>query len=157
NAQSGNGISVSDSPGACVVESVVVASYRDGVRIRSSPGLVFDGNLAQDNGNVGIRIEKSPPFGTVDDVLARGNAAVGNAGGAIIVEAQRCHTSTCDGGTTLPTATTTTTPTVPSSSTTPSSTSASTTLQQVPLVPASWRFNVRVATSAGTASNVLVP
>ena len=35
NAQSGNGISVSDSPGACVVESVVVASYRDGVRIRS--------------------------------------------------------------------------------------------------------------------------
>ena len=125
NARSGNGITVSDSPGARVVESVVVASYRDGVRIRSSPGLVFDGNLAQDNGNVGIRIEKSPPFGTVDDVLARGNAAVGNAGGAIIVEAQRCHTSTCEGGTTLPTATTTTT-TVPSSSTTPSSTSTST-------------------------------
>jgi Right handed beta helix region len=156
NARSGNGITVSDSPGARVVEVVVVASYRDGVRIRSSPGLVFDDNLAQDNGNVGIRIEKSPPFGTVDDVLARGNAAVGNAGGAIIVEAQGCHTSTCEGGTTLPTATTTTT-TVPSSSTTPSSTSTSTTLQQGPLVPASWRFYVRVATSAGMASNVLVP
>jgi len=157
NAQSGNGISVSDSPGARVVESVVVASYRDGVRIRSSPGLVFDGNLAQDNGNVGIRIEKSPPFATVGDVLARGNAAVGNAGGAIIVEAQRCHASTCEGGTTLPTATTTTTTTVPSSSTTPSSTSTSTTLRRRPLVPTSWRFYVRVATTAGTPSNVLVP
>jgi nitrous oxidase accessory protein NosD len=157
NAQSGNGISVSGSPGARVVESVVVASYRDGVRIRSSPGLVFAGNLAQDNGNVGIRIEKSPPFATVGDVLARGNAAVGNAGGAIFVEAQRCHASTCEGGTTLPTATTTTMTTVPGSSTTPSSTATSTTLRQGPLAPASWRFYVRVATTAGTPSNVLVP
>ena len=83
-----NGITVSRSAGASIVESMAVDSYRDGFRVMNSPGLVLTGNRAVANGNVGFRIESSPPFATEDDVLAQGNLATGNERRAIVVDAQ---------------------------------------------------------------------
>jgi len=141
SSHGGSGITVSQSPGASVIGSSAAASYRNGFRIMNSPGLVLSGNRAESNRNVGFRIEKSPPFTVVADVLAQGNAATGNAGGDIVVEAARCNVTNC---------TTTTT------STSPTTTSTSTTLP-APLVPARWRFSVRILVEAGGETTVAVP
>ena len=108
DSQGGNGITVSRSAGASIVESVVVGSYRDGLRVMNCVDLVLSRNRAEANGNVGLRVEQSPPFASVDDVLAQGNVGMGNEGGEVVVEAKGCASSACEPGTTLPTVTTTT-------------------------------------------------
>ena len=162
NSQGGNGITVSRSAGASIVESVVVGSYRDGLRVMNCVDLVLSRNRAEANGNVGLRIEKSPPFASVDDVLAQGNVGIGNAGGEVVVEAKRCATSACEPGTTLPTVTTTTSltttsaPATSTSFTTTTTTVTSTTLL-APLVEGRWRFYVRILDTSGGSRSVLVP
>lgn len=146
NSQGNNGITVSRSPGASIVESLSVGSYRDGFRVMNCPDLALIGNLAVANGNVGFRIEKSPPFATVADVLGQGNLASGNQAGDVVVEAARCNRSSCETTTTLPTLTTTTRPTTTTSTT-----------QLPPPTGASWRFYVRIASTAGGPTSVLVP
>jgi len=151
-SQGSDGILVYRSKGSRVEDATVVNNARNGLRAQSSLELVLVRTTANGNGSAGIRIERCSPFADVADVLAAGNTAAGNRGRDIVVEPLLCNQSQCPTTTTsTSSSTTTTTSLVPPPSTT------TTTVPSPPLADASWRFYVRIATSAPFPHNVDVP
>lgn len=158
--RSADGIAVDRSPGVEIDGCVVSDSSGDGIHVTNSAGLVLSGNSATDNLEIGLSISRSPPFGSVADVIAAGNSASGNREAEIVVSGASGTTSTTiAGGTTTSSTTTGSTTTTAGSATTTSTTTAgsTTTTSSLPAAQARWRFYVRIALRSGGAVNVNVP
>ncbi len=155
-SQGSDGIRVYRSKGTRIEEAVTTANYRNGLRASSSLDLVLARSVADDNGSAGFRIERSSPFDDVDDVLALGNTARGNAGRDVVVERFRCNQSQCPTTTTVSFTTTTSTSTS-TSTTLAGPTTTTTTIPSPPLADAAWRFYVRIETGTPFPHNVDVP
>lgn len=180
-SRGGDGIAISSSVGASLEGSSVSGSMGNGIRIGNSPELVLLDNTAIGNRSVGLRIEKSPPYATVADVLADGNTASDNGDTEIVVQPQRSRSSTvpaCE-----PIATVTPRPPLPTphatvrpsvTATPPESTPVRTATGRPPVEstptptrlpnpvptvagPQQWRMYAQIARSAGSATNVPVP
>ena len=129
----------------------------DGIVVRRSPHLVLRRNDAEDNGSVGMRIDRCIPFASVGDVVAEGNKASANRLRDIVVTRPNCRRHRCETTTTRPpgatTSTSTTTLSVPTSM--PTTTSPTPTTQ--PTVLPRWRLFVRIARMETSDVDVDVP
>jgi parallel beta-helix repeat protein len=159
NVQGRHGIMMIASPASTIANCTVRRSRLDGIRIRRSPELTLRRNDADDNGMVGVRIHRSFPFGSVQDVMAAGNEAIGNGLRDVVVTGRPCRRRRCGTTTTTrPAGATTTTVT----STLPPMTSLSTTTTVVvpttlPIRVHYWRLYIRIARTNGTPHDVNVP
>jgi len=80
-----SGIHLDHCDGARVEGCTASGSYRNGFVVSNSPDLTLVGNTADDNQDVGLRIDGCAPFETVDDVTNGGNAGSGNQQAEIVV------------------------------------------------------------------------
>jgi len=146
-----DGIRVASSDSPRLEDSRFDGNHHDGLHVSDSAGLVLLNSTANGNESVGFRIELSPPYASVADVLATGNTAAGNGTADVRVVPKKCNTSTCPPPPTLPTTSTTSTTTAPAVTTT------TTTAPPVPEVLASWRMYVRIADAQNRELNVDAP
>ena len=160
NVRARHGILVARSPETSVEHCTSRRNVRDGIRVRRSPLLELRLNDADDNGGVGLRIDRCAPFASIRDVFDEGNRASANAQRDVIVTRPACRRSRCGftsrprpGSTSSTTVTTTTTTFPPTVPTTPIVTS---TTQPIPF-QMQWRLYVRIAQTEHAPRDVNVP
>ncbi len=167
HARARHGIAIVGSQQAVLSDCTASGNDGDGIRVRRSPNLVFRSNDAEQNGSIGLHIDRCIPFASISDVLHDGNQAMANGFRDIVVTRPHCRRRACGtndvpGVTTttvttttsgVPTSTPTTTNTVPSSTPTTTSTPSTT----VPVVLAHWRLYVHIHRTAGADVDVNVP
>jgi parallel beta-helix repeat protein len=129
----------------------------DGIAVRRSPHLVLHKNDAEDNGSVGLRIDRCTPFASIGDVVAAGNKASANRFRDIVVTKPNCRRNRCVTPTTRPpgATTSTTTTTAPVVTTLTPTTTPTPTTQ--PTVLPRWRLFVRIARAEAGELDVNVP
>jgi parallel beta-helix repeat protein len=129
----------------------------DGIVVRRSANLVLRKNDAEDNGSVGLRIDRCIPFASIGDVVAAGNKASANRFRDIVVTKPNCRRNRCVTTTTRPpgATTSTTTTTAPSLTTITPTTNPTPTTQ--PTVLPRWRLFVRIARQEAGDLDVNVP
>lgn len=168
HARARHGIAIVGSPQVVLSDCTASRNDGDGIRVRRSTDLVFRDNDAEENGSIGLHIDRCIPFATISDVLHDGNQARANQFRDIVVTQPHCRRRACGTGdapgvttttsvttttAAVPTSTPTTTKTVPSSTPTTTSTPPAT----VPVVVAHWRLYAHIHRTAGADVDVNVP
>jgi parallel beta-helix repeat protein len=153
HAHAAHGIMIVASSRATLTNCTSRRNDGDGIQVKRSPNLVLRRNDAEDNGSVGLRIDRCIPFASVGDVIAAGNQASANRFRDIVVTRPNCRRNRCVTTTTRPpnattSTTSTTTPFVTTS--TPTTTNPTPTTQ--PTVLPRWRLFVRIARQEGAAA-----
>lgn len=172
NTHARHGITVVGSAGLRIVNCTARRNRGDGIHVRGSAGLELRRNDADDNGVIGVHLDRCSPYPSIGDVVAAGNDASANARRDIVVTHPRCRRLACRTTTTTSHTTTTqtttsrppaSTPAVTTTSTTvvhptftPTTTTAATpTTHPVPLVR--WRLYVRITLESTGPHDVDVP
>jgi parallel beta-helix repeat protein len=158
HAHATHGIVVVASPHVTLNNCTSRRNDGDGIRVRRSANLVLRRNDAEDNGTVGLRIDRCIPFASIGDVVAAGNKASANRFRDIVVIRPNCRRHRCVTTTTRPpgATTSTTTTTAPFVTTfTPTTTNPTPTTQ--PTVLPRWRLFVRIARAEAGDLDVNVP
>ncbi len=177
-ARSRDGIAVLRSPDTAIASCTATGNLRGGIHVRDADRLTVVDNHADENAHVGLRVERSFPIRSTDDLVAGGNTAHGNGTRDLDVTPPPCRRRPCDDATSSTTTTTrpgsttthpatsststTRTPTTTTSTstlvlTTTTSTTTSMTTTTGPLVTLHWRFYVRMTLAQGGLRNVDVP
>jgi hypothetical protein len=158
NSRGGHGIAIVRSAHVVLVECASLRNQSDGIRVKSSPDLELRRSQADDNGDVGLRVDRCTPFVTIADLVAANNHASANAQRDMLVVRPNCRGRKCGVTTTTrpgsPTTTVTTT-TAPAPTFTPTTTLTTPTTQ--PITLRFWRLYVHVARMEEGPYDVNVP